>query len=317
MTTPPPSTLKWSVMIPAYGKGTYLEQTLRSVLEQDPGPEQMQIAVVENPSGNDEIKEIVERVAGKRAEYHCNLDNLGMVGNWNRCIELARGELVHILHDDDWVLPGFYTEIERLSANNPQCALYATRTHIQNTSKNTTNKISPAIHSLANGAKAPQALYYGNKLYCPSVAIRNEFYKNNRFLKEFTAVPDWEMWVRAISQNGGCVSKLPLTTYRMHKNNITHQLISSARNLTEMLQLIPIFKAYNLPGFNPQRLINQIRKSAEHQMAIALVNDDQNGYKKNRIIWQSIAPRYRWLRLAIIYCKIKTQKLITPYINFA
>jgi cellulose synthase/poly-beta-1,6-N-acetylglucosamine synthase-like glycosyltransferase len=37
----------WSVMIPTYNpRANYLEETLNKVLQQDPGPEQMQIEVV-------------------------------------------------------------------------------------------------------------------------------------------------------------------------------------------------------------------------------------------------------------------------------
>ena len=41
---------KWSVMIPTFNCANYLRQTLESVLAQDPGPEQMQIEVVDDCS---------------------------------------------------------------------------------------------------------------------------------------------------------------------------------------------------------------------------------------------------------------------------
>ena len=41
----------WSVMIPTYNpRADYLEETLHSVLQQDPGPEQMQIEVIDDGS---------------------------------------------------------------------------------------------------------------------------------------------------------------------------------------------------------------------------------------------------------------------------
>src|SRR5206468_9339134 len=40
----------WSVMIPTYNCGDYLRRTLQSVLAQDPGPDQMQIEVVDGSS---------------------------------------------------------------------------------------------------------------------------------------------------------------------------------------------------------------------------------------------------------------------------
>jgi len=41
----------WSVMIPTYNpRADYLEETLHSVLQQNPGPKQMQIEVVDDCS---------------------------------------------------------------------------------------------------------------------------------------------------------------------------------------------------------------------------------------------------------------------------
>ena len=43
----------WSVMIPTYNCGDYLRRTLESVLCQDPGPDKMQIDVVDGCSTED------------------------------------------------------------------------------------------------------------------------------------------------------------------------------------------------------------------------------------------------------------------------
>ncbi len=43
----------WSVMIPAHDCGPQFEETLQSVLDQDPGPDQMQIAVVDDASSGE------------------------------------------------------------------------------------------------------------------------------------------------------------------------------------------------------------------------------------------------------------------------
>ena len=52
---------------------------------------------------------------------------VGFVSNWNTCIDRARGHLVHILHDDDFVAPGYYEEIYALTNKYPDLGLYATR----------------------------------------------------------------------------------------------------------------------------------------------------------------------------------------------
>src|SRR4051812_23283601 len=56
----------WSVMIPTYDCARFLDQTLRSVLAQDPGPAAMQIEVVDDHSLRDHPAEVVARVGGGR-----------------------------------------------------------------------------------------------------------------------------------------------------------------------------------------------------------------------------------------------------------
>src|SRR5579872_4175700 len=82
----------WTVMIPTYNRSTYLERTLRSVLAGDPGPEVMQIEVVDDASTVDDPEPVVRRVGGDRVSFFRQPRNLGLVGSWNSCIERAVGE---------------------------------------------------------------------------------------------------------------------------------------------------------------------------------------------------------------------------------
>jgi glycosyltransferase involved in cell wall biosynthesis len=43
--------------------------------------------------------------------YYVNVANLGMFGNWNQCIALARGRWITLLHDDDWLAPAFVSSM--------------------------------------------------------------------------------------------------------------------------------------------------------------------------------------------------------------
>jgi glycosyltransferase involved in cell wall biosynthesis len=114
----------WSVMIPTYnGRADYLEETLRSVLQQDPGPDQMQIHVIDDASPNGAPTEFIRKLARKRVTVHCEPRNLELAGIWNRCIERARGKWVHILHQDDLVFPGFYQSLRSGIEKFPQKSL--------------------------------------------------------------------------------------------------------------------------------------------------------------------------------------------------
>jgi len=106
-----------SVIIPTYNRIDYLSNCLNSVLSQALPKEQMQIIVVDDCSSLDkqmDIQSIVEKVGNGRIEFHRNSQNLGNAATFNVGINLARGEWIHILHDDDWVLPQFYYTMQKI-----------------------------------------------------------------------------------------------------------------------------------------------------------------------------------------------------------
>src|SRR5206468_2876977 len=115
----------WSVMIPTYSpRAEYLEETLKSVLQQDTGPEQMQIEVIDDGSMDKTASEITRRVGAGRVTFHAEPQNRGLANTWNRCLERARGDWVHILHQDDFVLPGFYDHLRRGAEESDAGAIF-------------------------------------------------------------------------------------------------------------------------------------------------------------------------------------------------
>src|SRR3989442_4437693 len=73
----------WSVMIPTYNpRSNFLEETLTSVLRQDPGPDQMQIEVVDDGSNDDIASEVTRRVGAGRVMFHHESENQGLANNF-------------------------------------------------------------------------------------------------------------------------------------------------------------------------------------------------------------------------------------------
>ena len=117
----------WSVIIPAYNAVATLEDTLKSVLIQDRGKDNMQIEVIDDCSTQPGTEEIVNRVGKGRVTYISQLQNRGHVYTTNYGIERARGHYIHILHADDQVLPGYYEKIESLFSKYPDAGAAFTR----------------------------------------------------------------------------------------------------------------------------------------------------------------------------------------------
>ena len=88
--------------IPTYNHATYLRESIQSVLDQT-FPD-FELIIVDDASVDD-TPEIVQSFGDKRIRCYRNLKNIGQTPNWNRCLELARGEYITIFHDDDVMLP--------------------------------------------------------------------------------------------------------------------------------------------------------------------------------------------------------------------
>ena len=91
-----------SVCIPAYYAGENLRAAIASVLEQS--YQNFELLIVDDASPED-ISGVVNKFKDKRISYFRNRENLGPEGNWNRCLQLARGNYFKLLPHDDLLHP--------------------------------------------------------------------------------------------------------------------------------------------------------------------------------------------------------------------
>lgn len=91
-----------SVCIPSYLGAAHIAATIESVLAQTFAD--FELVVVDDDSA-DETAAIVGRYADPRIRFLRNPGKLGAEGNWNRCLELARGRWFKLLPQDDLLAP--------------------------------------------------------------------------------------------------------------------------------------------------------------------------------------------------------------------
>ena len=93
-------TSKVSICIPVYNGKGFLKESLESVLSQT--YKNMEILIVDDGSTDGSI-EVLEEFASKdsRIKLILNENNLGLVGNWNKCVELATGDWIKFQFQDD------------------------------------------------------------------------------------------------------------------------------------------------------------------------------------------------------------------------
>ncbi|MDP1678920.1 MAG: glycosyltransferase family 2 protein [Candidatus Nitrotoga sp.] len=87
-----------SVCIPTYRGSAFLAAAIDSVLNQSYPHFEVWILDDNSP---DDTQAVVSRYSDPRITYVRNAHNLGPEGNWNRCLELARGKYFKLLPHDD------------------------------------------------------------------------------------------------------------------------------------------------------------------------------------------------------------------------
>lgn len=91
-----------SILLPAYNADRYVDAAIDSVEAQTFGD--WEVVAVDDASTDATALALEQRV-NSRVRLDRNAKNLGMTANWNRCLALARGELVLKLDADDALKP--------------------------------------------------------------------------------------------------------------------------------------------------------------------------------------------------------------------
>jgi O-methyltransferase/8-demethyl-8-(2,3-dimethoxy-alpha-L-rhamnosyl)tetracenomycin-C 4'-O-methyltransferase len=223
----------WSVVVPVYDRRQYLAQCLGSVLSQDPGEADMEIIVADDSSPEAEgVQTMVEQLAGGRVSYSRNPSTLGLYASTNAALRRTRGRWVHILHDDDWVLPGFYATLRAGLESAPAgvgvgCCHY--RVHDERSGM---SGDAPAFrHGAGLLDRAFLAhLASANPLNLVAVAFRREAFEAiGLFREDLPYTADWEWYVRSAPHLGWHYQPETLACYRVHAGNQSHDLARTGR----------------------------------------------------------------------------------------
>ncbi len=278
---------RWSVMIPTFNCAGYLRHTLESVLAQDPGPEQMQIEVVDDCSTADDPERVVAEVGAGRVHFVRKARNEGPTRTFNACLQRARGHLVHILHGDDYVLPRFYAVVAAAAEQRPDVAFLHVRSLLVD-EHGDLDSLSARAPSLEAGGGDASPFYYANPFRTPGVVIRRVLYERcGGFDPRLIHVADWEMWVRAIRHGGGLAINEPYAAYRVFAGNHTSQMARSGENIRDHLRMAAIWEAASLPMFSAAHFRRLMVRTTMFQMEWLAENGDRDSARRNRqLLWE-------------------------------
>lgn len=244
VSTPP----KVSVCMPVYNGGDYIADSIQSVLTQTYN--NFNLIVCDNCS-TDNTEEIIRNFKDPRLIYMRNKKNLGLVGNHNRCLELADGEYVYFLHHDDIMLPDNLALKIGILDEHPNVGLVHSDVLFidKNGKQLDITKFDAKRDYIEDGIKAFEkyilAMPVGARFFIGAVLARRGCYlKLGGFNPIIPNVNDSEMWMRILLfYDVACIGK-PLVKYRLH-DGMTSASINDRDGL-------------NLPGLEEHYLASNI-----------------------------------------------------------
>jgi glycosyltransferase involved in cell wall biosynthesis len=240
-----------SVCIPTYNSASYVAQTLDSILAQT--YRDFEIIVSDNCSSDETRSILREYESAHGIRLHFNERNIGPGANFNKLIDLARGELVAIYHADDLYEPSIVSTCVNVFMEDDEIALVGTMaTAINSTGEKLFDYSLP--HFLVSGGirrygfdEAMRGVIstLGNEIFfiTPSIMVRKSLYNQlGRFDESsYKCSGDYEMWLRIARRRPVAIIDKPLMNYRLHDKQGSELEV---RKNVELPDLLLVFDEY-------------------------------------------------------------------------
>ena len=168
---------KITIQIPTCKRPETLRDTIASALNQkiyDGMPEYEIVIMNDSPDEDGSTAAMINSFHSDRIYYFVNAQNLGMFRNWNRGIELARGEYVVMIHDDD-VLGPYYLEAltTAIREKNHPALIGVSPCLFEDTG---TLKFAPLPEKLTYLRITKLAKFFGRAVHICGAAVRKDVY---------------------------------------------------------------------------------------------------------------------------------------------
>ena len=213
-----------SVCIPFYQGAAYAEEALNSVLAQTRTDWELVIA---DDHSDDDTAGIVERFIARhgndpRIQFHRNPERLGMAGNWNKVIGLARGRYIKLVCGDDWLRPDCLERQGAALDANPSASLTSSsRMVVSSRGRELFVRSCFAKTGLYPGRKAVRdGLLTGTNTIGDPVAVMfraDALKKAGPFEPAVVYCTDVDLWLRILLHGDLYFINEPLAFYRIHK----------------------------------------------------------------------------------------------------
>jgi hypothetical protein len=217
-----------SICIPTHERPGMLYRALTSVIWNAPPEVARTVQIVVSDNSVSDASEALAcqllKEWGGLTHYQRNRPGVGMVGNFNRCIEAAAGDWVLILHDDDYLLLGAVScllrGIARASASD-RTLLFGVRV-VDDRGRLIRPQRPMRERSLSPAQALGRLLARSSYIRFPGMVVhRSAYAEAGPFEARMQGATDLQMWLRLIARHG--LRTVPDTTaaYVVHADAAT------------------------------------------------------------------------------------------------
>lgn len=235
------------IVMPYYGDVAMMREAVLSVLAQEDS--RWRLTVVDDgvePGVPEWFATLIAERGDERVRYLRNRENLGIVGNFQRCLDLARAEFVTMIGCDDRMLPNYVGTVLDLYEKYPEASQAQPGVEVIDGSGNVVLPLgdrmkrklyAPKVVGTAEfgGEELAVSLLRGNWTYFPSICWRTKPMRAIGFDQSLTICQDLAVTMELV--RGGstlAVGDTVCFSYRRHElSESSAQAFSGARFVEE------------------------------------------------------------------------------------
>ncbi|MDS3859806.1 glycosyltransferase family 2 protein [Thermosynechococcaceae cyanobacterium BACA0444] len=259
-----------SICIPAYNRPEWLWRNITSIIDgNDDYSKQLEIIITDD-STSLECQEVASALLDRwpgQWNYINNPTRLGMVKNWNYSLELATGNYVLILHDDDFLLQNGLAIILKTIQANPVYSLFLFGVHLVTDQEKLMRVQAPrSEHYLSPQLAIYQLLNQSSFVRFPGLVIQRQLFQDyGYFAEEFGPATDIAMWLKLMSHRGVYCVPRATAAYRIHPQALTMGMFK----VQTLQQLRAIFNQARATNLLTPAQLNQAEANFLHQFILA------------------------------------------------
>jgi glycosyltransferase involved in cell wall biosynthesis len=227
--------------IPFWSNVGYLSEALASLMRQTDSD--WRAVVIDDASPEAGAAAVVAELGDARISFERNSVNLGLAGNFNRCLAAPGTEIVTILHADDLLEPHYVATVRAAHDDVPTAACVAPMASaidalgrpIDTLVDRTKRWMWPREHRhLLRGDAGLARLMHAYFVYFPALSYRPALLPDGRFRDGWQQVMDVDLLARILL--GGrsvLLDRIPAYRYRRHDATSSAQ---NARSFTRLAE---------------------------------------------------------------------------------